>query len=59
MMRWKLWDDKDGDPPSYAVPRAEASGWMVLQELTIVNDPKRPEIRREWQDVPLHIEGKP
>jgi hypothetical protein len=56
MMRWKLLSDSV-EPPEYA--QWCDSGWMVLQELTIVNDPKRPEIRREWQDVPLHIEGKP
>jgi hypothetical protein len=57
MIKWKLWDDADGDPPNYAM--SCAAGWVVLQELTIVNDPKRPEIRREWKDVPLHIESKP
>jgi hypothetical protein len=63
MMRWKLWDNNQGEPPSHAVQMADDAGmYMVLQQLVTVYRPESEKYfageYQEWQDVHLHIESK-
>lgn len=68
-MRWKLWDSqKDGIPPQYAVIYNDGSytKHMVLQQRIETGKTLNYEGDKfngwtshyEWEDVPLHIEGK-
>jgi hypothetical protein len=65
MMRWKLWDNNQGKPPSHAVQTSDGM-YMVLQHQVQSNDEvwsddAKAYVRSrymEWQDVPLHIESK-
>jgi hypothetical protein len=59
MMRWKLWDRTQGEPPEYAVIIKD--DMVVLQESREVHmiDKDNGVTRYlDWQDVPLHIESK-